>query len=90
MNSLLKKQDGDAPFKGYGIDELRYRRAFALAKCEMAKIQLTQQVGHFKGTVASPTGVMGKIASSLNYLDYALIAYQIGSKIYKWRKNRKK
>lgn len=80
----------DIEFKGYTIDELRYRRAFALAKYEMAKYQTLDQLKRFQGGFSPSGGIMGKIFSSLNYFDYAMLAFRIGQKIFKWRRSRKK
>lgn len=77
------------PEKGYGIDELRYRRAYLLAKCEMAKIQMSEQMTHFKDGFKQPTGLMGKVINSLSYVDYALIAFRLGQRLFQWRKHHK-
>lgn len=77
---------------GYGIDELRYRRAYALAKYELAKMQMTQTVDTVRHGIMPTTGrgIMGKILGSLNYLDYAVIAYRIISKLMKIRRRAKR
>ncbi len=75
--------------RGYGIDELRYRRAYALARYEMAKMSFVENLEAAKNqipTAISGKGIMGKIFGSLNYLDYAIIAYRIISKFRKYRK----
>lgn len=76
------------PDRGYDIDELRYRRAYVLAKCEMAKIQISDQLSNFKNGVKQPAGIMGKLLNSLSYIDYALIAFRLGQRFFKWRKRR--
>lgn len=77
------------PAEGYGIDELRYRRAYVLAKCEIAKMQMTDQLSHFRNGVSQPTGIMGKLLNSLSYVDYALIAFRLGQRFFKWRNRRR-
>lgn len=75
--------------KGYGIDELRYRRAYALARYEMAKIGVIEQMGAVRsgfGSGFAGKGIAGKILGSLNYLDWALLAFRAASKIAKWRR----
>lgn len=78
--------------RGYGIDELRYRRAYSLAKYEFAKMQMVQTVDTVKDGIlpSGKKGIMGKIIGSLNYLDYAVIAYRIFSKIMKIRRRAKR
>ena len=73
----------------YNFDELRYRRAFALARYEMAKMRFVEDMKMAKGQIPAAItgkGIIGKILGSLNYVDYALIAYRIISKIRKFRK----
>lgn len=76
--------------RGYDIDELRYRRAYALARYEMAKMQATRtfETAKDKMPMFSRSGIIGKVLGSLNYLDYALIAFRIISKIRKIRKHK--
>lgn len=77
--------------RGLGFDELRYRRAFALARYEMAKLRFLEDIEAAKNQMPgaiSGKGIFGKILGSLSYVDYALIAYRIYSKIRKFRKKR--
>lgn len=78
----------NAMSRGCGIDELRYRRAYALAKYELAKMRMVETVESVKGGIPSigRKGIWGKILGSLDYIDYAVIAYRIGSKLMKWRR----
>lgn len=78
-------------FKGYDIDELRYRRAFALARYEMAKMRMGEEVESVKDGVSGfgPKGIMGKILRNLSFIDYALIGYRIYSKMRKFKKSKK-
>ncbi|MCM1292692.1 MAG: hypothetical protein NC111_05805 [Bacteroides sp.] len=75
--------------KGCTIDELRFRRAYTLAKYEMAKARVMEEVSEVGAVVGRPSGFLGRILGSLNYLDYALLAFRVGSKFYKWRQSRK-
>ncbi len=77
--------------KGYGIDELRYRRAYALAKYEMAKMRMAETIESVKGGFSSTGrgGILSKILGSLNYVDYAILAYRIVSKFARLRRRRK-
>lgn len=92
---MMKEEDQIDAFtvrpKGYGIDELRYRRAYALAKYEMAKMRMAESVESVKAGIPSVGrgGILGKILASLNYVDYAIIAYRIVSKFAKLRRRKK-
>lgn len=75
----------------YGIDELRYQRAVALARYEINKARFLEDIEAAKSKIpaaVSGKGIFGKILGSLNYVDYALIAYRIYSKIRKFRKKK--
>lgn len=71
-----KITEKDTDFQGYTIDELRYRRAYALAKYEMSKMRMVEQFDSAKASLA-PRGLMGKIIGNLNWLDYAVIGFNI-------------
>lgn len=77
--------------KSYGIDELRYRRAYALARYEMAKMRMTETMVSVKNGFPSMGrgGIIGKMLGSLNYIDYALLAYRIVAKFAKLRRRKK-
>lgn len=85
------EQHSDAHInKGLSIDELRYRRAYALARYEMAKIRITESVDQMRNSVPTfgASGIVGKLMGSLNYLDYAVLAYKAVSKIMKLRRKK--
>ena len=77
--------------KGYGIDELRYRRAYAMARYEMAKMSLQEQVNAVRSSMSggiAAKGIAGRLLGSLNYLDWAILAFRVVSKIKKWRRRK--
>lgn len=84
----MKQQDIDytadpAEWKGYDIDQLRYRRAYLLARCEIEKIKLTTQAASFKEGIPTfkSSGIASRMLKGLNYMDYAYLAYKIVSKV---------
>lgn len=84
-----KESEGFVEKKGYGIDELRYRRAYAMARYEMAKLSLQEQVDTVRsglGGGIAGKGIVGRLMGSLNYLDWAILAFRVVSKIRKWRR----
>ncbi|MBD5255797.1 MAG: hypothetical protein HDS53_07000 [Barnesiella sp.] len=86
----MKRVETDEPIepKGFSIDELRYRRAFSLAKYEMVKYQTMEEMKRFGSGFTTGRGIMGKLLGSLNYIDYAVLAFQVGKRIFKWRKKK--
>lgn len=72
-------------FKGYTLDELRYNRAMIALKSEFCKEKILAElnsatnksiIGKFRngeGLGFFKSGVMTKIAKSLNYVDYLIV-----------------
>lgn len=80
----LPKTHNDPQWKGYTIDELRYRRAYIVARLEVEKERMATTSRRFYGnTGLTPTaGIMGKVFGSLNYIDYAVLAFRLGKRVY--------
>lgn len=84
-----KESESFVEKKGYGIDELRYRRAYAMARYEMAKLSLQEQIDTVRSGMSGGIGgkgIVGRLMGSLNYLDWAILAFRVVSKIKKWRR----
>ncbi len=90
MSSLMK--DGEKEimnalpeWKGYDIDELRYRRAYLLARCEIERMRLVSRIDSVRASVPliGTGGVAGRLLKGLSYLDYVYIAYKLTSKASK-------
>ena len=71
-------------WKGYNLEQLRYQRALNMARREIA----TQQINPLgkelsNGTIltANHQSLLTKIISSLNYLDYGVMAWNIFSRM---------
>lgn len=73
-----KSPHHQSDWKGYTIDELRYQRALNSARLEIQKERLLNEFDTMKGTfgVMQPTGILGKMLKSLNFIDYGIIAFQ--------------
>ena len=81
------------PHKGYTIDELRYQRALAMARSEIARMHVVDSFSATRQSImstVSPGGMMGRIIGSLNYIDYMVMGYQIWKKISKIMHRRRK
>ena len=63
-----------------------------LARCEIAKARLMHDAGQARESIpgmGARNGIMGKILGSLSYIDYAVIAFRIGTKLFKLTRHRK-
>lgn len=98
--------EASAPkFKGYSIEDLRYRRALVALQKEFAKSKIltkSRQISRhspFSKNFASDRGVAGKagaiagkLLTGLNYLDYLMLGFTVfnsSKKIFGFFKKKK-
>lgn len=98
--------ENKSEFKGYSLEDLRYRRALVALQKEFAKSKIlsashklqsfspfSRNFGEGKSNVGKVGAIAQKLISGLNYLDYAMIGYNVftsGKKILNiFRKKRK-
>lgn len=68
-------------WSGYTLDEMRYMRAYTVARLEINRERLQQNLAGLKSFApGSKSGIVGKILGTLSYLDIAMITFRIGSK----------
>lgn len=80
----LSDKSQPMPTKGYTIDELRYQRALAMARSEIARMHMVDAYESTRSAISNPSssgGIIGRIMSSLDYIDYAVTGYRIWKKI---------
>ena len=92
VNAALPAQS-EQPWAGYGVDELRYRRALALVRLESQKALLVERFSPKKKSQSNrSSGVMSglfqSIHSKLTFVDYVLLGYNL-SKLFLRLKKRK-
>lgn len=91
-NLPIVKED---EFKGYSIEELRYKRAMITLKKEFCKAKILHEVEQIKehsifggtrtGKFTQTGAVITKLLSGLNYLDYAMVGmslFSTGKKVF--------
>ncbi|MBD5300694.1 MAG: hypothetical protein K2M71_04595 [Duncaniella sp.] len=85
MSNNTKALPHDKPeWKGYTLDELRYMRAYTMARLEINKEHLQHNVVSMKDySPVSKSGMLGKLLGTLSYIDIALLTYRIGSRAFK-------
>ncbi len=83
-------------WKGYTIDELRYQRALVVIKCEIEKENLKSVVSSYQQNRLSIIGgvnsnsLMGRILGAIDIVDYSMVAFKLGRKLFSIIKNRRK
>lgn len=84
MNQDIKIKEHHPDWKGYDIDELRYQLAYTRARIEIEKerMAVTGRSIYAGGLNAKASGIVGKILGSLNYVDYAIIAFKLIRRVY--------
>ena len=76
----------DQPFEGYTLEELRYQRALIALKADFCKESLKTSVGEITqlsrftrknktSSLLKGSGIVGKLAKSLDVLDYAVLGF---------------
>ena len=76
-----------ANWKGYTLEEIRYARAYTAARLEinrerlLSRMQTVQKEGLLPSGHSS--GLIGKVLGAFSYLDMAVIAWKLGSRIFK-------
>lgn len=78
------KQETNIPenapgWKGYDIDELRYMKAYTVARIEIEKERIaTSSKSLYSGRVNSRAySIAGKILGSLSYMDYGILGFKL-------------
>lgn len=80
-------------FRGYTLDEIRYRRALAAMRREYSKEKIINGMtrlrkravfgGKESGVVGKAGSLASKLFSGLNYIDYAMVGFTAFSAIKK-------
>ncbi|MDE6048198.1 MAG: hypothetical protein K2G09_00700 [Paramuribaculum sp.] len=82
MDKKVKLTENHPDWKGYDIDELRYQQAYTEARLEIEKERMSASARSIYSSTAMTRsgGLIGRILGSLNYVDYAIIAFRIFKK----------
>lgn len=83
----------EQPWAGYGVDELRYRRALALVRLEAQKATIVErfkpkekpQTGRTFGMMS---GLFQRIQSKLTFVDYVLLGYNLSKLLLRLKKRK--
>jgi hypothetical protein len=79
QTEVVAAPDPVKKFKGYTIDELRYRMAMATLQKEFTKEQfmaeLQTMINESPLNSNNSSGILGKMLRGLSFIDYALMGY---------------
>lgn len=73
------------PWRGYSIDELRYRIAVNIVRQEVEKERVIYGLGKlYEENTVPKTGmnILKRIAGALNIMDYAVLSFRLGRRLY--------
>ncbi len=71
-------------WSGYTLEELRYMRAYTVARLEINRDRLQRNFAGLKDSGPVPkSGMLGKLLGTLSYIDIALLTFRVGSKAFK-------
>lgn len=86
-NSKPAAGAGDTQWKGYTLDQLRFQRALAAIKSEVAKERITAKLSQAKAQASSGNVrslLFGsEVIGRLKTIDYLLIGYKVSKLSYK-------
>lgn len=107
-NELIKSREASEkiiasepkPFKGYSLEELRYQRALVALQKEFSKSKVLnttrkirkQGISGMSGRTGKSVGIVGKMLTGMNYIDYAMLglsAFNTGRKIFSFFRRKK-
>jgi len=75
-------------WNGYSLDELKYRRAYLAARCELEKERLRHNVSTIKGhTGTSAMSMVRRVSTGIPMLNYSILAFSIGKRAWKLMKH---
>ena len=83
----------DNQWKGYTLDELRYRRALVGARMEIEKYRLnalTEQYRRMPQRLSGSGSLLGRVLGAFSYAEYAIVGFKLVRGIMKlFRKRRR-
>lgn len=85
IQSMKQKQlpHSQENWHGYTMDEMMYQKAFLLARMEVSKTRLARSVSDLRSGFPGVKGgsIWSKVLNSFSYVDYAVLAFKLGSRV---------
>ena len=84
MKQQQKQNEHTPGWKGYSFDELRYQQAYTAARLEIERERMvaTSRVLYGGAVGGRASGIIGKMFAGLSYVDYAVLAFRLGRRVY--------
>lgn len=90
MNKLVKHDFETKTWRGYSLEELRYRRALNEVAIEIEKDKIKRQISDSLPRNDTGATMLSRALGALTYMDYVILAFRLIarlSKLYRaWKK----
>lgn len=91
--NAARPAQNEQPWAGYGVDELRYRRALALVRLEAQKATIVERfkpkkMPQTERTFGMMSGLFQRIQSKLTFVDYVLLGYNLSKLLLRLKKRK--
>ncbi len=86
MSEKLPLGPQDENWKGYTIDELRYRRAYTVARIEIEKERLRHNLAVMQEEMKAPAltrNIFNRVMGSLSYIDLGVMVFRLARRATK-------
>lgn len=80
-------------WKGYTLDELRYRRALVGARIEIEKYRLnalTEQYRNMPQRLTGSGSLVGRVMGAFSYAEYAILGFRLVRRMVKLFRGRRR
>lgn len=90
MNKLINRELVARSWRGYSLEELRYRRALNEVAIEIEKDKIMRQVSDTLPKNETGASMFSRAIGALTYMDYVIIAFKFVTRLNKlyraWKK----
>lgn len=90
MNKLINRELAPQSWRGYSLDELRYRRVLNEVAIEIEKDRIKRQINGSLPKNEAGSSMFSRAIGALTYMDYVIIAFKLMTRLNKlyraWKK----
>ncbi len=83
MTNIKQLPHHQENWNGYSMDEIMYQKAFLVARMEVSKARLVASAEEVRNGLpgGNKHSVWHKLLSGFSYVDYAVLAFKLGSRV---------